>query len=513
MPLSQKPIRAGLSNKDNVKPLLNTVNHKKRNGGRPAPAEDDPPVDDESGEGGMKPSGDRPEPAVDDPPMEESSDDDVPTKGQVCKTNFLSLEKGNRTQFAGVQSGYRERASSPEASKPYEGRYEESDQTGLNVKKEVSEEDDILGSHLRTDVDWVLRGNKTKPLLHSKNFAARHSTQKTAQESKPQRIPKLEVGSPRPELKLPTGATSRRISESPDRRSTLAVPRKLPLAESPPRKRSKLLERSTGTLHDRRQEPTPEPLPTLKLPTLAPSSLDLAPAEKDDPDADRKSFELSLRRSASPVSDLTSITLSPPICPMCYEEVDRRLLEDFRVNRPRMTLQHQQSFCILHRKRSARAAWLDRGFPDIKWNRLEGRIQRQYGFLRGILEGGKSFYGEMFSQTVKSGRNKELLKAERSLIPGYYGIRGLRTMSENLVGEFSSMLRKRAVLDRLVSARGHIAYVQCVLVPELAVRLIMEDMNVSAEGARLIMKDSIWVGELLNEEVADVIVDDDNDDS
>ena len=154
---------------------------------------------------------------------------------------------------------------------------------------------------------------------------------------------------------------------------------------------------------------------------------------------------------------------------------------------------------------------MDRGFPDIKWNRLEGRIQRQYGFLRGILEGGKSFYGEMFSQTVKSGRNKELLKAESSLIPGYYGIRGLRAMSENIVGEFSSMLRKRAVLDRLVSARGHIAYVQCVLVPELAVRLIMEDMNISAEGARLIMKDSIWVGELLNEEVADVIVDDDDD--
>ena len=82
-------------------------------------------------------------------------------------------------------------------------------------------------------------------------------------------------------------------------------------------------------------------------------------------------------------------------------------------------------------------------------------------------------------------------------------------MSENIVAEFSTLLRKRAVKDRLVSARGHIAYVQSVLVPELTVQLVMEDMGVDEEEARVIMKESVWVGELLNEEVADVIMSDD----
>ena len=78
-------------------------------------------------------------------------------------------------------------------------------------------------------------------------------------------------------------------------------------------------------------------------------------------------------------------------------------------------------------------------------------------------------------------------------------------MSENIIKKFSSHLRDIAVKDRLVAARGVAGYVQSVLVPELAVRLISEDMKCGVQEARQIMKDSAGLGDLLNEEVGDVV--------
>lgn len=71
--------------------------------------------------------------------------------------------------------------------------------------------------------------------------------------------------------------------------------------------------------------------------------------------------------------------------------------------------------------------------------------------------------------------------------------------------KFSAQLRRIAVTDRLVAARGVTGYVQTVLVPELAVRLIREDMGVGVEDARQVMRESVGIGDLLNEEVEDVV--------
>ncbi|KAJ4400649.1 hypothetical protein N0V85_005703 [Neurospora sp. IMI 360204] len=207
------------------------------------------------------------------------------------------------------------------------------------------------------------------------------------------------------------------------------------------------------------------------------------------------------------------------VCPMCDEEVDESFMEELKARRTRLTLHQEQQFCQSHRKKSAKKEWADRGYPDIDWTVLDRRIKKHYDFLRTILNGGKSHYANVFSDRIKSGQNKTLLKSEANLTPGYYGMRGLRIMSENLVNNFSSELRNRAVQDRLVSKRGYMVYVQSVLVPELAVRLIMEDriqqanQQVTEEEARNIMKDSVWVGELLNEEDADhVLYEDEEDD-
>jgi hypothetical protein len=72
--------------------------------------------------------------------------------------------------------------------------------------------------------------------------------------------------------------------------------------------------------------------------------------------------------------------------------------------------------------------------------------------------------------------------------------------------EFTPLLKKRVVKDRLMAARGVTGFVQSVLVPEVTVLLIMEDMNIIIDEARTVMKDSIGMGELIHEEIRDVVV-------
>ncbi|KAI1105510.1 hypothetical protein F4804DRAFT_130775 [Jackrogersella minutella] len=192
-------------------------------------------------------------------------------------------------------------------------------------------------------------------------------------------------------------------------------------------------------------------------------------------------------------------------CPMCHEVVDAELLEKFS-NRGRMNIKKQTAFCRLHRRQTALNSRSQKGYPKINWQTLDTRLRTHQDFLKDVLEGSRqSYYRDVLKENVESGKNRTLLKTEDSLTPGYYGPRGLRAMTEYIMRTLSSVVRKRAVEDRLVSARGYTGYVQAVLVPELAVRLIMEDMDAAEEDARKIMQESIEVGELLYEDIGDVI--------
>ncbi|KAI0135153.1 RTC4-like domain-containing protein [Daldinia grandis] len=192
-------------------------------------------------------------------------------------------------------------------------------------------------------------------------------------------------------------------------------------------------------------------------------------------------------------------------CPMCHEMVDAELLAKHS-DHGRMNIKKQAAFCRLHKRRAALDSGTRKGYPKIIWERLNTRLDMYQGLLKDILEGTRqSHYREVLQENVEAGKNRTLLKTEDSLTPGYYGPHGLRVMTEYILRTLSTVIRKRAVEDRLVSARGYTGYVQAVLVPELAVRLIMEDMDVAEEKARDIMLESIDVGELLYEDSDDVI--------
>ncbi|KAI1078271.1 hypothetical protein F5B20DRAFT_548621 [Whalleya microplaca] len=204
--------------------------------------------------------------------------------------------------------------------------------------------------------------------------------------------------------------------------------------------------------------------------------------------------------------DLRSRATGPAQCPMCHEAVDPELLAKHS-DRGRMNIRKQTAFCRLHKRKTALTTGDEKGYPKIEWGEpLDARFGAHEAFLRDVLEGARpSHYADVLRQKVEAGKERTLLKTEDSLTPGYYGPRGLRAMTEFIMRALAAVVRKRAVEDRLVSARGYTGYVQAVLVPELAVRLIAEDMRVGEEEARKVMRESIEYGELMYEDVGDVI--------
>ena len=75
------------------------------------------------------------------------------------------------------------------------------------------------------------------------------------------------------------------------------------------------------------------------------------------------------------------------------------------------------------------------------------------------------------------------------------------------MSRFARKIRRLAASDKLISSGGVSGYVQAVLVPELAVLLVKDDMNVDEDKAREILRDSIDIGNLLNEEEDEIITD------
>lgn len=208
------------------------------------------------------------------------------------------------------------------------------------------------------------------------------------------------------------------------------------------------------------------------------------------------------------VEELQSTTT--PRCPICHEEVDSKLLEKHST-RGKMSVRQQTAFCRLHKRLSAEAAGAEKGYPNIDWETLDSRCSAYQSFLQNILEGRQtSHYRKVLKERVDSGKNRTLLTSQDNLTPGYYGPRGLQVMTEFIMSALSDVIRRRAVEDKLISARSYTGYVQTVLVPELAVRLIMEDMSVTGERAREVLDESVEIGELLYEEARDVVRIEDN---
>lgn len=74
-----------------------------------------------------------------------------------------------------------------------------------------------------------------------------------------------------------------------------------------------------------------------------------------------------------------------------------------------------------------------------------------------------------------------------------------------IINHFAGKFKHLAPTDGLIKAAGVSGFVQSVMVPELAVMLVKEDMNIEDADARQIMRDSMEIGNLINEQPDDII--------
>ncbi|KAL2871067.1 RTC4 family protein [Aspergillus lucknowensis] len=198
------------------------------------------------------------------------------------------------------------------------------------------------------------------------------------------------------------------------------------------------------------------------------------------------------------------------LCPMCKESVDPGLLIMFRAQ-PRQRIRDQQVFCDSHKQSSAEKVWKEKGYPTIDWEGFDERIQSHFDDLEKIMvPDSGSYYWNVLDTTLKSGKAKNFrltLDGDglEMMSCGYYGTRGSGKMLQAITSRFARKLRRLAAEDHIVKQAGVVVYAQAVLVPELAVRLIKEDMKVDDDSARQIMRESIEVGEKLNFALNDTV--------
>ncbi|KAI2345415.1 hypothetical protein LOY94_005575 [Ophidiomyces ophidiicola] len=199
-------------------------------------------------------------------------------------------------------------------------------------------------------------------------------------------------------------------------------------------------------------------------------------------------------------------------CPACRERLDPEYLAEHQLeNTKGLSIRKQLQFCRQHKRWSAERDWNVRGYPDIDWNGLDERLERYFDDLEQILMRKKpSFFRNSLESSSGGSSKKNTFRLTAnsnfdSMSSGYYGPRGSKRMADAIISKFASKIRRIASSDPLIQAAGVSGYIQTVLVPELTVMLVKDDISGDDENARQIIRESMVIGALVNEEQDDIV--------
>ncbi|KAK5188855.1 hypothetical protein LTR96_010859 [Exophiala xenobiotica] len=167
-----------------------------------------------------------------------------------------------------------------------------------------------------------------------------------------------------------------------------------------------------------------------------------------------------------------------------------------------MNLLHQNAFSEIHKHQAelhhaAELEWVRRGYPRIGWRRLDARIRKFLPALDGILDGEIS---SPFLAQTKLARKRKVPQTigNGNGEAGYYGPRGSQIMRAQIIREFESQFPRRRRRNQALRRTGFTDFVSKVLVPELAAKLIEEDMGVDGGKAREILRESVALGGIVH---------------
>lgn len=199
------------------------------------------------------------------------------------------------------------------------------------------------------------------------------------------------------------------------------------------------------------------------------------------------------------------------VCPKCKVSIP---LEDCRkmgldLNIHNQSAIEEQKFCFKHRQMTALNRWRDAGYPQLEFDTLGSspRVLRHFYELADIVRRKiPSFYLQKLDDAISASKGvkgavKRYFEIDTlDLIrQGYYGPKSVEVLSRAIAetSVVTKEFKKRARTDRAVQMAGVGRYIDCVLVPELLVRLVMEDNECDDEKARAILVDTQDLGLLL----------------
>ncbi|KAF2132621.1 hypothetical protein P153DRAFT_284022 [Dothidotthia symphoricarpi CBS 119687] len=225
------------------------------------------------------------------------------------------------------------------------------------------------------------------------------------------------------------------------------------------------------------------------------------------------------------LKEMTEVTQ----CVICETPVDENVYAEFWYGKP-TTVKNQTAFCSTHKRIAANEEYENAGYPKIDWDALPRRVKKHRKELYKVLTNDRSSrYRDRYEPIALTGkagairsRRKDRPQDEQdedtsfvlddcNTYPGYYGPRGRRAITETIMKELRNEIK--SCTDAVVQTSGPAAFVQAVLVPEVAVLLIMEDCMVDGEEAEQIRENTYDMGLHLHEEIEDEVdVQDESDD-
>ncbi|KAI5846964.1 RTC4-like domain-containing protein [Tricharina praecox] len=188
-------------------------------------------------------------------------------------------------------------------------------------------------------------------------------------------------------------------------------------------------------------------------------------------------------------------------CKLCSSPLPPGYLDKWTLSRP-VRFELWVKICQDHKELEFREDWTKKGYPDIQWEELPTRIVKHLPQLKDVIsEKTESHFRSEFAKQLEdtAGLTRNLLRLEHKLpFPGYYGPRGGAILMTAITEQLGEIVGKAAASDRLIAKSSVSAFIQHVLVLELAVLLIADDMSVRSKTAHKILEDSQDIGEKLN---------------
>ncbi|KAK9465914.1 RTC4-like domain-containing protein [Lipomyces arxii] len=186
------------------------------------------------------------------------------------------------------------------------------------------------------------------------------------------------------------------------------------------------------------------------------------------------------------------------VCPICGFKLSEKIRAKY-VNYPD-SLRRSYAVCNAHNSESVMESAKGKNYPTvINDTELEERAEKLSSVLENIIsEREHSEFHEKCKESTRLRRGRrvdalaQLEEGFDEALPGYYGLRGSGILLRVALRHAGELIRRHK--QTWISSISITGYATAVLVPELAIRLIMDDQGVDREHAMDIRVKSVEYG-------------------